>query len=99
MKALWTEPELTRAFSAVSSSPIIEMVGGVSIDTRTLQAGDVFFAIKGETHDGHDHVARAFEAGAAAAVTRRDRADALAAFGPLFAVDDTSRAMEPRCST
>ena len=72
MNALWTDSELTRAFSAVSSSPIIEMVGGVSIDTRTLQAGDVFFAIKGETHDGHDHVARAFEAGAAAAVTRRD---------------------------
>ena len=67
---------------------------GVSIDTRTLEAGDIFFAVKGETHDGHDHVARAFEAGAAAAVAMRGRAGALAAFGPLFAVDDTLRALE-----
>ena len=94
MNALWTETELTRACGAAPSSPITETVSGISIDTRTLQAGDVFFAIQGETHDGHDHVARAFEAGAAAAVTRRDRAGSLAAFGPLFPVDDTLGAME-----
>jgi UDP-N-acetylmuramoyl-tripeptide--D-alanyl-D-alanine ligase len=69
-------------------------VGGVSIDSRTLEPGDLFFAIKGAAHDGHDHVARAFEAGAAAAVVSRERAAQLAAVGPTFAVDDTLKAME-----
>ena len=30
---------------------------GVSIDSRTVKAGDCFFAIKGENFDGHDYVA------------------------------------------
>ena len=45
-----------------------EGVGGISIDTRTLEPGDLFFAIKGDNSDGHDYVAEAFERGAAAAV-------------------------------
>jgi len=93
MSALWSEAELTRALGAASSAPPSEPVRGVSIDSRTLQAGDLFFAIRGETHDGHDHVARAFEAGAAAAVASRERAPELAAFGPVFAVEDTLEAM------
>ena len=40
-------------------------VTGVSIDTRTLQPGDLFVAIKGENSDGHDHVRAAFDRGAA----------------------------------
>src|SRR3989338_6368270 len=35
-----------------------------SIDTRTLQAGDVFVAIRGETRDGHDFIPEALEKGA-----------------------------------
>ena len=69
MTALWTEAELARALGA-PSAPLAVPVGGVSIDTRTLAPGDLFFAIKGEASDGHDYVARAFEAGAAAAVDR-----------------------------
>tara|TARA_R110000787_G_scaffold63679_4_gene143517 strand:- start:85228 stop:86667 length:1440 start_codon:yes stop_codon:yes gene_type:complete len=41
---------------------------GVSIDTRTLNHGDLYTAIKGPNHDGHDHVADAFAKGAAAAM-------------------------------
>jgi UDP-N-acetylmuramoyl-tripeptide--D-alanyl-D-alanine ligase len=67
---------------------------GVSIDTRTLGAGDLFFAIRGDTHDGHDHVTRAFAGGAAAAVVAGARADGLRSHGSVFAVDDTLRAME-----
>ena len=68
-------------------------VRGVSIDSRTLEAGDLFIAIKGDAHDGHDHVARAFDR------RRRrgrvgERAARLARLGPLFAVDDTLSAME-----
>jgi UDP-N-acetylmuramoyl-tripeptide--D-alanyl-D-alanine ligase len=39
-----------------------------SIDTRKLQPGALFFALHGELHDGHEHVAAAFSAGALAAV-------------------------------
>ncbi len=94
MTALWSERELTAAFGAAPSAPLGAAVGGVSIDSRTLQAGDLFIAIKGAAQDGHDHVARAFESGAVAAVVARERADRLAALGPLFAVDDTQSAME-----
>ncbi|MEZ5366272.1 MAG: Mur ligase domain-containing protein [Bryobacterales bacterium] len=34
---------------------------GWSIDSRTVQPGDVFFAIAGPNHDGHDHVSDAFQ--------------------------------------
>ena len=79
MTALWRQAELTAAFGAGPSAPLSAAVEGVSIDSRTLKAGDLFIAIKGDTHDGHDHVARAFEAGAAAAVVSRERARRLAA--------------------
>lgn len=44
---------------------------GYSIDSRTLQAGDVFFAVRGEHFDGHDFVAAAFGRGASAAVVSK----------------------------
>ncbi len=94
MSALWTETELTDAFDAPPSARLTGTVEGVSIDTRTLAPGDLFFAIKGETHDGHDHVARAFKAGAPAAVVQRDRASELAALGAVFAAEETLKAME-----
>ncbi|MCH8854301.1 MAG: hypothetical protein IID41_16860, partial [Planctomycetes bacterium] len=36
-------------------------VTGVSIDSRTLQTGDIFFAIKGPHFDGHDFVSQAID--------------------------------------
>ncbi len=94
MTALWTQSELCAALCARPSMAVSSAVAGVSIDTRTLELGDLFFAIEGETHDGHDYVARAFEASAAAAVVNVERAPALAGLGPVFAVDDTLRGME-----
>ena len=91
--SLWSQEELTRALGA-PSSPLTAAVNGVSIDTRTLQPGDLFVAIKGDVHDGHDHAPGAFLAGAAAVVSGPARAGELAAQGPVFAVDDTLRAME-----
>ena len=44
-------------------------IHGVSIDTRTLAPGDLFFAIKGENRDGHDFVDQAMEKGATAVVS------------------------------
>jgi UDP-N-acetylmuramoyl-tripeptide--D-alanyl-D-alanine ligase len=45
---------------------------GVSIDTRTLRPGQLFFAIRGPNFDGHDFVAEAARKGAAAAVVHRE---------------------------
>jgi UDP-N-acetylmuramoyl-tripeptide--D-alanyl-D-alanine ligase len=46
----------------------VARVAGVSIDSRTVRAGELFIAIHGLRHDGHDHVADALERGALAAM-------------------------------
>ena len=87
-RPLWSPDELTETLGP-PTAPLERPATGVSIDTRTLQPGDLFVAIKGDTHDGHDHVARAFEAGAVAALVSRPTGG-----GPLFVADDTLRGME-----
>jgi UDP-N-acetylmuramoyl-tripeptide--D-alanyl-D-alanine ligase len=54
-------------------------LSGVSTDSRSVEPGDLFVAIKGEKFDGHDFVSQAFDRGAAAAVVAVDRAAELAA--------------------
>lgn len=46
-------------------------VSGWSVDTRTQNPGDVFFALRGPNHDGHEYVRTAIEKGAAAVVVER----------------------------
>ncbi len=67
---------------------------GVSTDSRALQRGDLFVALRGERFDGHDYLQQAAAAGAAAALVSRDTggplprllvADTLAALGALAA--------------
>lgn len=65
-------------------------VSGWSIDSRTLQPGDLFFALRGPNHDGHHHVAEALERGAAGAVVERTQVDA----GRLLVVPDTLQALQ-----
>ncbi len=67
-----------------------EMVTGWSVDTRTLERGDVFFALRGPNHDGHDHIAEAFSKGAIAAVVESDRTHT----GPLIRVTDTLTSLQ-----
>ena len=62
---------------------------GYSIDSRTIQPGELFFAVKGERMDGHDFVSQALEKGAAAAVIRRDQLARYASKTGLITVDDT----------
>jgi UDP-N-acetylmuramoyl-tripeptide--D-alanyl-D-alanine ligase len=69
-------------------------VTGISIDTRTLEPGELFFAIQGDRVDGHDYVAAAFESGAAAAVVDEAHADALKNLGTLYVVHDVLKALE-----
>ena len=65
---------------------------GVSIDTRTLQPGDLFVALK-DVRDGHDFVAQALEKGAAAALVSRIP-EGVAEDAPLLIVDDVLPALE-----
>ena len=64
--ALWTSCELAEAMGGKASADF--EVSGVEIDSRDVQPGDLFFALKGETMDGHRFLEAAFQKGATAAV-------------------------------
>jgi UDP-N-acetylmuramoyl-tripeptide--D-alanyl-D-alanine ligase len=74
--------KLTLAEAAIGAGAVLEAPAsvanagaltarGCSIDSRTVAAGELFFAVRGERHDGHDFVATAIERGAVAAVVSR----------------------------
>lgn len=69
---------------------------GVSIDSRTIRPGELFVAIRGPRHDGHDHVSSALASGAAAAVVDRTRVDGYSAEirWRLLPVADTLAALQ-----
>jgi UDP-N-acetylmuramoyl-tripeptide--D-alanyl-D-alanine ligase len=67
---------------------------GYSIDSRTLQSGELFFAVKGERFDGHDFVEQALSSGAIAAVVRKDQLQRYAVRAGLLAVDNTLTALQ-----
>ncbi|HYD06151.1 MAG TPA: UDP-N-acetylmuramoyl-tripeptide--D-alanyl-D-alanine ligase [Reyranella sp.] len=89
MSALWTSDEVARALSPVAMSGSFEATG-VTFDSRAVGEGDIFFALPGETTDGHQYVADALARGAAAAVVSRD---VPAASGNLIRVADTMKAL------
>jgi UDP-N-acetylmuramoyl-tripeptide--D-alanyl-D-alanine ligase len=63
-------------------------------DSRTVEPGDLFVALRGERHDGHDFVADAVRRGAAGALVEARWAEELANLGiPLIVVDDTLAAL------
>ncbi len=65
----------------------------VNKDTRTIKAGDLYWALRGENHNGHDFVRQAAASGAAAAVVERADVDAPEEFS-LIVVDDALRALQ-----
>jgi UDP-N-acetylmuramoyl-tripeptide--D-alanyl-D-alanine ligase len=67
---------------------------GFSIDSRTVQPGDVFFAVRGETLDGHQFVADALNHGACAAIVSEPMPEAR-----CIQVDDTLRALQTLAHT
>ncbi len=69
---------------------------GVSTDTRTLAAGNLFIALAGENFDGHDCLAKAAERGAAGLLIRADAAEKLVSLPeglPAIGVSDTLKAL------
>ena len=87
---LWTSKDAATATGG--DTTIKWAANGVSIDTRTIQAGDLFVALKAD-RDGHNFVAMALEKGAAAALVTH-RPDGVAADAPLLIVDDVLAALE-----
>ncbi|MDE3168839.1 MAG: UDP-N-acetylmuramoyl-tripeptide--D-alanyl-D-alanine ligase, partial [Acidobacteriota bacterium] len=94
----WTIAQLAEALGTArpgALDPSFE-VPGVSIDSRTIQPGELFIAIRGPRHDGHTYVGEVLASGVAAAVVERAK---LADFPDeiklrLFPVDDTLHALQ-----
>ncbi len=99
---------LTLAEAAIGAGAVLEApasvadagaleVTGYSIDSRTVAPGELFFAVRGERHDGHDFVAAALERGAVAAVVSRARVASLpdaALAHPLLIAEDPLLALQ-----
>ena len=83
---LWTSAEAAAATGGRVPEPWIAT--GVSIDSRSVEAGDLFVALAGPNHDGHDFVGAAFDRSAAAAMVSR-RPEARGDGTPLLLVVDT----------
>lgn len=84
--ALWDAVSVARAVKGTAMGEF--QLSGVEIDSRDVVPGDLFFALKGETMDGHRFVEKALAAGAAAAVVDRP------VDGPHVLVGDTNAALE-----
>lgn len=67
---------------------------GYSIDSRSIQSGELFFAVKGERLDGHEFVAAALDRGACAAVVSKDHLARYPLKARLLAVEDTLLALQ-----
>ncbi len=84
MSARWTLDAIAAATGGrVVGDPALEITG-VSTDSRAIHPGEVFVAIRGDHHDGHDYVAAALEMGAGAVVVRHGGATVV----PRVEVDD-----------
>ena len=92
-RALWTIEAMAAAMGARRQGALPDNVPGLSIDSRTLRAGDVFFAIAGENRDGHAFVSAALKAGAGVAVVASDRASEMPPSAPLLVVSDVLDAL------
>ena len=92
---LWTAAQAAAATGGRSSAAWTAT--GVSIDSRTLAAGELFVALQGPNFDGHDFIAKAFEKGAAAAVSHSPigatGTSDLPGAAPLIFVEDTMAAL------
>ena len=89
---LWSEVVLASVCGGDLCGRLSGPITGVSIDTRAIEAGDLFVALK-DQRDGHDFVTQAFSAGATAALVAKayQRRDG---DGALIRVDDPLRALE-----
>jgi len=88
---LWRAAEFMPATGSFNPEAV---AAGYSIDSRTIQPGELFFAVKGERRDGHAYVEAALSNGALAAVVRHDQVQRFSDKSRLLAVDDTLVALQ-----
>ena len=93
-EALWTTDELLSATGGTLLGTVKVPLTAVTIDSRAVRPGDIFVAIKGDKHDGHDFVAAALKAGAGLGLVSRVTPDMLAAGAVLELADDPLRGLE-----
>jgi UDP-N-acetylmuramoyl-tripeptide--D-alanyl-D-alanine ligase len=91
--ALWGVDELLAATGGTLEGTVSAGLNGVAIDSRSIMAGDIFMAIRGDRTDGHEYAAAALDAGAGLAIVSRTD-DAMRAAGPLLVVPDVLKALE-----
>jgi UDP-N-acetylmuramoyl-tripeptide--D-alanyl-D-alanine ligase len=95
MSVLWTADALVDAMGGRPLGPMPEGISGISIDSRSLQPGDAFFAIKGEAMDGHDFATAAIKAGAGVLVVAEGKLPSLGRLtAPMIVVQDVLAALE-----
>lgn len=95
MSLLWTSDALVAAMDGRPIGPMPEGITGISIDSRSLQPGNAFFAIKGEAMDGHDFATAAIKAGAGVLVVAEGKLPSLGRLtAPMIVVDDVLVALE-----
>jgi UDP-N-acetylmuramoyl-tripeptide--D-alanyl-D-alanine ligase len=87
-RGLWGVAAMARAMGAERSGSLPSAVSGISIDSRTIVAGEAFFAISGTSHDGHDFVAAALQAGATVAIVSASKRSIIPDSAPLLMVTD-----------
>jgi UDP-N-acetylmuramoyl-tripeptide--D-alanyl-D-alanine ligase len=85
---LWTLDAMAHAMGAERAGALPVSVNGISIDSRSIRAGDAFFAIKGDNRDGHEFVAAALKGGASVAVVATDWQSGDIENAPLLRVPD-----------
>ncbi len=95
MSGLWRTADMVAVMAGIAGSGLPEEVTGISIDSRTVQPGEAFFAIRGDRLDGHAYAGKALVAGAGLAVVESGyRCEPGEDDSRLVRVADTLRALE-----
>jgi UDP-N-acetylmuramoyl-L-alanyl-D-glutamate--2,6-diaminopimelate ligase len=85
-----------RVEGCASDASVRELeIRGISYDSRRVEVGDLFFALRGASSDGHDFLAAAFECGAVAAIVESAPSVPDLADRPVVVVGDSRRALAP----
>lgn len=87
MTALWIADAMRDAMRARAEGAMPQAITGISIDSRTIQPGEAFFALT-DARDGHEFVDAALKAGAGLAVVAKDKRTQLPKDAALLVVDD-----------
>jgi len=86
--------EIFRLFNNKENKNIGGNATGVSIDTRTINKGDVFFALKGENYDANDFTDVALSKGAVAVVSEKSNIKYNKLGIPIITVENTLKALQ-----